>query len=80
MVKEFPRHIAWTEVIKEGCKFVGLIEYQKRAPCSMVHVLCVLGPHLNDETDAELAAESMLQNIREITEYDDVIYNDGVML
>ncbi len=80
MVKEFPRHIAWTEVVKEGYKFVGLIEYQRRAPCSMVHILWVLGPHLNDENDAELAAELMLQNIREITEYDDVIYSDGVVL
>ena len=80
MVKEFPRHIAWTEVVKEGYKFVGLIEYQRRAPCSMVHMLWVLGPHLNDENDAELAAELMLQNIREITEYDDVIYSDGVVL
>jgi hypothetical protein len=80
MVKEFPCHIAWTEVIKEGYKFVGLIEYQRRAPCSMVHELYVVGPHVNDETDAELAAAAMLENIREITDYGDVIFSDGVML
>jgi len=80
MVKEFPRHIAWTEVMKEGFNFVGLIEYQRRAPCSMVHVLWVLGPQFHDEADAELAATSMLENIREITDTDGVIYSDGVAL
>lgn len=80
MVKEFARHIAWTEVVKEGCRYIGLIEYQKRAPCAMVHELWVLGPHVNDELDAELAAITMLENIREITDYDDVIYSDGVAL
>jgi hypothetical protein len=80
MVKEFPRHIAWTEVIKMGCNFVGLIEYQRRAPCSMVHELWVVGPHLSDEDDAEMAATEMLKNIREITDYDDIIYSDGVVL
>ena len=80
MVKEFPRHIAWTEVMKEGYNFVGLVEYQRRAPCSMVHTLRVLGPEFHDEDDAELAATSMLENIREITESGDVIYSDGVAL
>lgn len=80
MVREFPRHIAWTEVVKEGCKYVGLIEYQRRAPCSMVHVLWVIGPHVVDELDAEMAATFMLESIREITDYDDVIYSDGVAL
>lgn len=80
MVKEFARHIAWTEVVKEGCKFVGLIEYQRRAPCSMVHELWVVGPHLNDEDEAEIAAASMLESIRDITESDNIIYSDGVAL
>jgi len=80
MVKEFARHIAWTEVMKEGLGFVGLIEYQRRAPCSMVHVLWVVGPHLSDEDHAEMAATAMLENISEITEYDSVIYSDGVAL
>jgi hypothetical protein len=80
MVKEFPRHIAWTEVMKKGYSFVGVIEYQRNAPCSMVHELCVLGPPCHDEIDAELAANSMLQNIREITDGGDVIFSDSVML
>lgn len=80
MVKEFACHIAWTEVIREGCKFVGLVEYQRRVPWAMVHELCVVGPYLNDENDAEIAATSLLENIKEITECDDIIYNDRVIV
>jgi hypothetical protein len=80
MVREFARHIAWTEVMKQGYNFVGLVEYQRNAPCSMVHELCVVGPRYRDEMDAELAANMMLENIREITDSGDVIFSDGIAL
>ena len=80
MVKEFPHHIAWTDAMTEGYNYVGLIEYQRKLPFAMVHVLWVINPHLTGEDEAEFAAINMLEQICEITDGDNVIYSDGVAL
>lgn len=80
MVKEFSNHIAWTDAMKEGQGYIGLIEYQHKLPFSMVHALWVIDPRLTNEDDAELAAMNMLEQIYDITDTDRVIYNDGVAL
>ncbi len=80
MVKEFPHHIAWTDAMRDGGRFVGLIEYQRKLPCAMVHVLWVVSPMLKGEDEAEFAAVNMLEQICEITDSDNVIYSDGVAL
>lgn len=80
MLKEFAHHIAWTDAMIEGCNYVGLIEYQRKFPCSMVHALWVINPLLTSEYDAEMAATTMLEQICEITDSNKVIYSDGVAL
>ncbi|GGY71822.1 hypothetical protein GCM10011613_15890 [Cellvibrio zantedeschiae] len=80
MVKEFANHIAWTDAMREGYSYVGLIEFQRKLPCSIVHALWVINPHSMDEFEAETAAIAMLEKIDEITDADKVIYCDGVAL
>jgi hypothetical protein len=80
MVKEFPHHIAWTDAMREGCNYVGLIEYQRKLPCARVHVLWVFSPYEAGADEAEGAAINMLEQICEITDGDNVIYSDGVAL
>lgn len=80
MIKEFANHIAWTDAMREGYNYVGLIEFQRKLPCSVVHALWVINPHLMDEYEAEVAAIAMLEEIYEITDSDKVIYSDGVAL
>jgi hypothetical protein len=80
MIKEFPNHIAWTDAMREGYNYVGLIEYQRKSPCSLIHALWVINPYLMSECEAENAAVSMLEQIHDITGSDKVIYSDGVEL
>ena len=80
MVKEFRNYIAWTDAMREGQTYVGLIEYQHKLPCSMVHALWVIDPRLTNEDDAETAAMTMLEQIYDITDADRIMYSDGVML
>ena len=80
MVKEFKHYIAWTDVMRAGNGFVGVIEYQRKLPCSMVHVLWVINPQIRDEDESEDAATAMLEQISEITAAGKVIYSDGVAL
>lgn len=80
MVKEFSHHIAWTDAMREGFSYVGLIGYQRKSPFAIVHVLWVINPSLTGEDEAEFAAISMLEQICEITESDNVVYRDGVAL
>ena len=80
MVKEFPYYIAWTDAMREGQKYVGLIEYQRKLPGANVQILWVVSPNLNEQRDAEIAAIGMLNHIREITASGRIIYSDGVAL
>jgi hypothetical protein len=80
MVKQFANYIAWTDAMKEGQNYVGLIEYQHKLPYSLVHALWVIDPRLTNESDAEIAAMTMLEQIYEIADGDRVIYSDGVAL
>lgn len=80
MVKEFADHIAWTDSMKDGHNYVGLIEYQRKIPASTVHVLWVINPQMKAEDQAERAAAKMLEQIREITDRNNIIYSDGVAL
>ncbi len=80
MVKEFSDYIAWTDVREEGSKFVGLIEYQRKIPGSMVNILWVMAPNITQFFDAEKAAIRMLSHIRDINTQGRIIYSDGVTL
>lgn len=80
MVKEFPEYIAWTDAMKEGNNFVGLIEYQRKTPGSEVNILWVMAPNITEQFDAEKAAVRMLSHIRDISSHGRIIYSDGVAL
>ncbi|WP_039917341.1 hypothetical protein [Cellvibrio mixtus] len=80
MVKEFEHHIAWTDAMKYGPGYAGLIGYQRKFSGDLAHILWVLGPNLICEQDAENSAEKMLDQISEITCFGRVVYADGVML
>lgn len=80
MVKEFSEYMAWTDVRKEGSTFVGLIEYQRKIPGSLVNILWVIAPNITQLFDAEKAAIRMLSHIRDITPQGRIIYSDGVAL
>lgn len=44
LIKEFNFHLAWTDVMKQGVGYVGLIEYQRKLPGPLIHSLVqVLG-------------------------------------
>jgi hypothetical protein len=85
MIREFEYHIAWTDVMKEGRNFIGLIEFQRKLPCplvqtSWVQALWVFNLRRMNELEAENAAADMLEKIDEITPNGKVIYCDGVAL
>lgn len=80
MVKEFHEYIAWTDAMKEGTNFVGLIEYQRKKPGAEVNILWVMAPNMTEQYDAEKAAVRMLSHIRDISSQGRIIYSDGVAL
>jgi hypothetical protein len=80
MVKEFPEYIAWTDAMKEGNHFIGLIEYQRKVPGAEVNILWVMAPNIIEQFDAEKAAVRMLGHIRDISVHGRIIYSDGVAL
>jgi len=85
MIREFEYHIAWTDVMREGRNFIGLIEFQRKLPCPLmqtywVQALWVFNLRRMDELEAEDAAVAMLEQIDEITPAGTVIYKDGVAL
>ena len=80
MVREFEHHIAWTDAMRYGCGYAGLIGYQRKFNGELTRVLWVIGPNIACESDAETSAEKMLDQIAEITCFGRVIYTDGVML
>lgn len=80
MVKEFLHYTAWTDVMKYEHGYAGLIGYQHNAPDSLAHLLWVIAPNFTSELDAEISADKMLEQIRDITQFGKVIYVDGVML
>jgi hypothetical protein len=80
MVKEFTEYIAWTDAMKEGSNFVGLIEYQRKTPGAEINILWVMAPNITEQYDAERAAIRMLSHIRDINSSGRIIYSDGVAL
>ncbi len=80
MVKEFPHYTAWTDAMKYEHGYAGLIGYQNKAPDSLAHILWVIAPNFTSASDAEISADKMLEQIRDITRFGKVIYTDGVML
>lgn len=80
MVKDFEFYIAWTDAMEYGSGYAGLIGYQRKSLNGLAHLLWVLGPNLRCESEAELNAAKMLDQIIDITRFGRVIYVDGVML
>ncbi len=80
MIKEFDYYIAWTDAMKYGDGFAGLIGYQHKLLTTSAQILWVVGPNLNSERDAEHSADEMLNQIIEINRFGRVVYADGVML
>ncbi|MGY4532014.1 hypothetical protein ACVW0Y_001130 [Pseudomonas sp. TE3786] len=80
MFRDFDTCIAWTDAMKEGHNYVGLIEYQPKRMGAEVRVLWVIVPGCVCENEAETAADNMLREIADITQLDRVTYSDGVML
>jgi hypothetical protein len=80
MFKDFKHYTAWTDAMKDGQAFVGLIEYQPKRPGARVRILWVVTPDCVCEDEAETAADNMLDQIRDITPEGTVIYQDDVSL
>lgn len=80
MFKNFQHHIAWTDAMNDGHRYVGLIEYQPKQAGADVQVLWVVGLDCVCESEAETAADNMLEQIRDITAEGQVIYRDEVAL
>jgi hypothetical protein len=80
MVKEFLHYTAWTDAMTYGDGYAGLIGYKNKAPSSLAHILWVIAPNFTSESDAEISADNMLEQILDITRFGKVIYADGVML
>ncbi|BCD88438.1 hypothetical protein PSm6_48450 [Pseudomonas solani] len=80
MFRDFKHCTAWTDAMREGQNYVGLIEYQPKREGAGVRVLWVLTPGCVCENEAETAADNMLREIRDITVEGSVIYSDGVAL
>jgi hypothetical protein len=80
MVKNFEFYIAWTDAMSYESGYAGLIGYQRKSLNGIAHLLWVVGPNLQCESDAEYSAERMLDQIMDINRFGRVIYADGVML
>lgn len=80
MIKEFEHYIAWTDAMEYEHGYAGLIGYQGKSFGSCARILWVVSPHLLSESDAEISADNMLNQIVSITRFGRVIYADGVML
>lgn len=80
MIKMFEFYIAWTDAIKFGDVYTGLIGYQSKNCALSANLLWVIGPSIESERAAELAAENMLRQIREINRHERIIFMDGVTL
>ncbi|KAB0548955.1 hypothetical protein F7R01_16140 [Pseudomonas argentinensis] len=80
MFRNFKQCIAWTDAMKDGQHYVGLIEYQPKYAGAAVQLLWVPALGSVCESEAETAADNLLRQIRDITIDGDVIYRDGVAL
>jgi hypothetical protein len=80
MVKNFEFYIAWTDAMAYESGYAGLIGYQHKSLNGRAHLLWVVGPNLQCESDAEFSAEKMLGQIKDINRFGRVIYADGIML
>lgn len=80
MFRNFKGCIAWTDAMKDGQQYVGLIEYQPKCAGAAVQMLWVVAPGCICESEAETVADNMLREIRDITIDGSVIYRDGIAL
>ncbi|MCY1296417.1 hypothetical protein D9M68_280550 [compost metagenome] len=80
MFRDFKHYTAWTDAVRDGPRYVGLIEYQPKRAGGRVRVLWVILSDCACESEAETAADDMLRAIRDITRDGRVIYRDDVAL
>ncbi|MDF5872964.1 hypothetical protein P4112_14190 [Pseudomonas aeruginosa] len=77
MFKDFDACTAWTDAMQERCQPVGLILYQPKRRGSAVRMLWVVTPGCSCLSDAETAADNLLQRITDIAADGRVRYADG---
>ncbi|WP_423357806.1 hypothetical protein [Pseudomonas citronellolis] len=80
MFREFSGSSAWTDAMRSGGAYVGLIEYQPRREGAAVQVLWVFAPGSRNEAQAEDGARRMLARIRDISADGRVRFDDGISL
>lgn len=80
MVKEFRYYTAWTDSMKYEQGFAGIIGYQRKSPNGVARLLWVIAPGLSSESDAAASADNMLDHIKDINCFGQVIFTDGVIL
>lgn len=80
MIKEFQYYMAWTDSMKCEQGYAGLIGYQRKAGDGVAKILWVISPSLVSEADAEISADNMLCEIKDINRFGKVIFRDGVAL
>ena len=66
MFKDFDACTAWTDAMQERCQPVGLILYQPKRRGAAVRMLWVVTPGCSCLSDAETAADNLLQRITDI--------------
>ncbi|RWY52123.1 hypothetical protein [Pseudomonas aeruginosa] len=77
MFKDFDACTAWTDAMQERCQPVGLILYQPKRRGAAVRMLWVVTPGYSCLSDAETAADNLLQRITDIAADGRVRYADG---
>ncbi|OWI78031.1 hypothetical protein [Pseudomonas aeruginosa] len=80
MFKDFDACTAWTDAMQERCQPVGLILYQPKRRGSAVRMLWVVTPGCSCLSDAETAADNLLQRITDIAADGRVRYAGGATL
>ncbi|MCY1408902.1 hypothetical protein D3C76_546500 [compost metagenome] len=80
MFKDFASCIAWTDAMHEGYQPVGLVLYQPKHVGAPVQILWVVNPGCSCLSDAETAADNLLQSITDISTEGCVRYADGGIL
>lgn len=77
MFKDFAACTAWTDAMQEHRQPIGLILYQPKRRGAPVRVLWVVIPGCSCLSDAETAADNLLQRITDIAAAGRVHYADG---
>ncbi|SDI25435.1 hypothetical protein SAMN05216189_1003163 [Pseudomonas delhiensis] len=80
MFRDFSGSSAWTDAMRDGGAYVGLIQYQPKREGAPVEVLWVFAPGSRNAAEAEDAARRMLARIRDISADGRVRFDDGISL